>query len=135
MCQLFLPSPGIDRRDESPRFQACESAKKKWESFIAYHFNLFPKDSAYQEVFPYLDIAKDLDRLSATNLDALSDFYDEAHEELRINILMCNDWDALDDEWRFTALQHWTEWCDGLDCQTYLTDEVNNERTFAYSCL
>lgn len=132
MDQLFLPSPGIDRRDKSPRFQACCAAKKKWESFIAHHFNLFPEDAGYQAVFPYLDRAKDLECLSAAELDALSDFYNEAHEELRINILMCNNWDALDDEWRFTALQHWTEWCDGLDCQTYLTDEVNNETTDAY---
>ena len=114
MCQCFLPIPGIDRRDESPRFQACSAAKKQWESFIAYQFNLFPEDPSYHEVFPYLNAAKDLDRLDATALEDLTDFYNEAYQELRIQIWMCNNWDALDDEWRFTALQHWLEWCDGL---------------------
>ena len=114
MNQPFLPIPGIDRRDESPRFQACCAAKKNWESFVAYQFNLFPGDPSYHEIFPYLDAAKDLDRLSAADLDSLTDFYNEAHQELRIQIWMCNNWDALDDEWRFTALQHWIEWCDGL---------------------
>lgn len=123
MCQLFLPIPGIDRRDESPRFQACASAKKKWESFIAYHFNLFPKDPSYQAVFPYLDSAKDLDRLSATDLDYLSDFCNEAHQELKIQIWMCNNWEALDDEWRFYALQHWVEWCDVL-CYSQVRYEI-----------
>ena len=87
MRQLFLPIPvfsGIDRRDESPRFQACSDAKKRWESFIANQFNLFPQDQVYHEIFPYLDAAKDLDRLSATDLEYLRDFYSEAHHQLSL---------------------------------------------------
>ena len=114
MCQLFLPIPGIDRRDESPRFQACSAAKKRWELFMANQFNLFPQDQVYHEIFPPLDAAKDLDLLSATDLDYLRDFYSEAHDKLRIQIWMCNNWEALDDGSRLQALEHWVEWCDML---------------------
>ena len=112
MCQLFLPIPGINQRDESPRFQACCVAKKRWESFIAYQFNLSPDNQAYHEIFPHLDAAKDLDCLSATDLEYLRDFYNEAYQELRIQIWMTNNWDVLNNESRLQALEHWVEWCD-----------------------
>ena len=119
MNQLFLPISGIDRRDESPRYQECAKAKKQFESFLAYRFNLFPNEPGYGAVFPCL-VGVDIDTADAENLSRLTCFYGSVHEKLRTNIYMYNmakyhHWDDLDDEEQFEALQHWVEWCDMLE--------------------
>ena len=126
MCQLFLPLKQVDRRDESPRLKSCLKSKKRFEEFIAYNFNVISGTPAYHHVFPFLDIATDLDTVPASTLQSLSYVYDGLYKALEIDIWMCRNWETLDDEERWDALQYWLEQTDG-DILCYIAQLENHE--------